>query len=260
MRMDRKPGALGCLLDCLPDTTRLRLSPDLQRVELPAGRVLQENGVVPGHLHFPCSGFASMTYVTANGETGEIASIGNEGMVGFALLVGDGMPTGMHAVMQAPGSAYALRAEVAQREFRDDPAFRAMVMRQVKWLFGQVAQAAICSRHHPIERQLARWLLFGFERTGNAPLLVTHETLASLLGVRREGVTEAARRLQDAGAISYSRGCIRLEQRDALEQRACECYGLLHRQYAALVRCAAAPSLSASPVATTAPAPATATR
>jgi CRP-like cAMP-binding protein len=245
--MEREPGAFGCLLDCLPDTTRLRLSPELQRVELPAGRVLQENGVVPGHLHFPCSGFASMTYVTANGETGEIASIGNEGMVGVALLVGDGMATSTHAVMQAPGSAYALRAEVAQREFRGDQAFQAMVMRHVTWLVSQATQAAICSRHHPIERQLARWLLLGFDRTGNAPLLVTHETLASLLGVRREGVTEAARRLQDAGAISYSRGCIRLEQRDALEQRTCECYGLLHRQRAALVRCAAATTTTPAP-------------
>jgi CRP-like cAMP-binding protein len=234
--MDREPGAFGCLLDCLPEATRTRLSPELQRVELPAGRVLQENGVVPGQVHFLHSGFASMTYVTANGETGEIASIGNEGLVGVALLVGDGMATGTHAVMQAPGSAYALRAEVAQREFRNDPAFQAMVMRHVKWLLSQIAQAAICSRHHPIERQLARWLLLGFDRTRDAPLLVTHETLASLLGVRREGVTEAARRLQDAGAISYSRGCIRLEQRDALEQRACECYGLLHRQYLALAQ------------------------
>lgn len=238
MRMDREPAAFGCLLDCLPDAARLRLLPELQRIELPAGRVLQENLIVPGHLHFPCSGFASITYVTANGETGEIASIGNEGVVGVAALVGDGEPTGTRAVMQAPGSAYALRAEAAQREFRREPAFQAMVMRHVRWLLGQVAQTAICSRHHPIERQLVRWLLLGFDRTRNEPLLVTHETIASLLGVRREGVTEAARKLQDAGAISYSRGCIRMEQRDALEQRACECYGLLHRQYAALVQCA----------------------
>lgn len=249
MRMDREPGAFGCLLDCLPEATRLRLSPELQRVDLQAGRVLQENGVVPTHVHFPCIGFASMTYVTANGETGEIASIGNEGMVGASLLVGDGMAMGTHAVMQVPGAAYALRADVAQREFRNDQAFQAMAMRHAKWLFSQVAQAAICSRHHPIERQLARWLLLGFDRNGDAPLLVTHETLASLLGVRREGVTEAARRLQDAGAISYSRGCIRLEQRDALEQRTCECYGLLHRQYGALVRCAAPPTTTSAPAA-----------
>jgi len=247
--MDREPGAFGCLLDCLPDTTRLRLLPDLQRIDLPAGRVLQDNGLVPTHVHFPCSGFASMTYVTANGETGEIASIGNEGMVGVALLVGDGIATGTHAVMQVAGMAYALRADVAQREFRNDHAFQAMVMRHAKWLFSQVVQTAICSRHHPIERQLARWLLLGFDRTGNAPLLVTHEMLASLLGVRREGVTEAARRLQDAGAISYSRGCIRLEQREALEQRTCECYGLLHRQYATLARSAAPPTAPITPAA-----------
>ena len=236
--MDRESGALGCLLDCLPDPVRFRLLPELQRVELPAGRVLQEIRVVPTHVHFIRSGFVSMTYVTANGETGEIASIGNEGMVGTAALLGDGVTTGTRAVVRTPGEAYSLRAEVAVREFRNEPAFQAMVMRHVKWLVSQATQAAICSRHHPIERQLARWLLLGFDRTGNAPLLVTHETLASLLGVRREGVTEAARRLQDAGAISYSRGCIRLEQRDALEQRACECYGLLRRRYAALAQCA----------------------
>lgn len=238
MRMDREPGALGCLLDCLPAPLRLRLMPELQRVALPAGRVLQEFRAIPGHLHFICSGFVSMTYVTANGDTGEFASIGSEGMVGVAALLGEGAASGSRAVVRSPGEAYALRADVALREFRREPAFQAMVMRYVGWLMGQLAQAAICSRHHPIERQLARWLLLGFDRTGDAPLLVTHETLASLLGVRREGVTEAARRLQDAGAISYSRGCIRLEDRDALEQRACECYGTLRDQCLALAQCA----------------------
>jgi CRP-like cAMP-binding protein len=236
--MDREPGALGCSLDCLPDPVRLRLLPELQRVELPAGKVLQEVRVVPAHLHFIRSGFVSTTYVTANGETGEIASVGSEGMVGTAALLGEGATTGTRAVVRTPGEAYALRADVALREFRREPAFQAMVMRQVRWMFAQLTQATICSRHHPIERQLARWLLLGFDRTRDEPLLVTHETLASLLGVRREGITEAARRLQDAGAISYSRGCIRLEHRGALEQRACECYGLLHRQYAALAQCA----------------------
>jgi CRP-like cAMP-binding protein len=240
MRMDRESGALGCLLDCLPDPVRFRLLPDLQRVELPAGRVLQETRVVPTHVHFIRSGFVSMSYVTANGESGEIASVGNEGMVGAAALLGDGVTTGTRAVVLTPGEAYALRAEVAMREFRNEPAFQAMVMRHVRWMFSQFAQAAICSRHHPIERQLARWLLLGFDRTRDAPLLVTHETLASLLGVRREGVTEAARRLQDSGAISYSRGCIRLEERGALEQRACECYALLRDQHAALSQCTVA--------------------
>jgi CRP-like cAMP-binding protein len=237
--MDREPGALGCVLDCLPDPLRLRLLPELQRIDVPGGRVLQEANTVPSHVHFIRRGVVSVTYVTSNGETGEIASIGTEGIVGVSALLGEGVATGTRAIMRTPGGeAWALRAEVAVREFRQEPAFQAMVMRHVRWIFSQLAQAAICSRHHPIERQLVRWLLLGFDRTGDAPLLVTHETLASLLGVRREGVTEAARRLQDAGAISYSRGCIRLEQRDALEQRACECYGLLRRRYAALAQCA----------------------
>ena len=239
MRMDREPDALGCLLDCLPPSVRFRLLPDLQRVELAGGRVLQDFLVAPSHVHFIRSGFVSMTYVTANGETGEIASVGNEGMVGMTALLGDGIITSTRAIVRTPGAeAFALRAEAAVRAFREEPAFHAMVMRHMRWMFSQFAQAAICSRHHPLERQLARWLLLGFDRTADAPLLVTHETLASLLGVRREGVTEAARKLQDAGAISYSRGCIRLEQRDTLVQRACECYGLLHRQYASLAQCA----------------------
>lgn len=238
MRMDREPGALGCLLDCLPAPVRVRLLPDLQRVSLPAGRVLQEIHVVPSHVYFITDGFLSLTYVTANGDTGEVASAGNEGLVGLAAFLGEGTMSEMRAVVRTPGTAHALRAEVAAREFRREPAFQAMVMRHMHWTLAQLAQAAICSRHHPIERQLARWLLLGFDRMRDEPLLVTHETLASLLGVRREGVTEAARRLQDAGAISYSRGCIRLEDRAALEQRACECYGRLHRQYAALVQCA----------------------
>jgi CRP-like cAMP-binding protein len=234
--MDPDPRLATCLLDCLPPEVRDRLSADLQRVDLPAGRVLQDAGTAPSQLYFIRSGFVSMTYVTADGDTGEIATVGNEGLVGLALLVGDGAPTGTRAVVQVAGEAWALRGEAALREFRGDGAFQAIVMRHVKWLLDQIAQTAICSRHHPIERQLARWLLLGFDRTGDAPLYVTHETLASLLGVRREGITEAARRLQDAGAISYSRGCIRLEQRAALEQRSCECYRRLHREYMALVR------------------------
>lgn len=238
MRMDREPDALGCLLDCLPPSVRFRLLPELQRVELAGGRVLHDF-LAPSHVHFIRSGFVSVTYVTANGETGEIASVGNEGMVGMTALLGDGLVAGTRAVVRTPGAeAYTMRADAAVRAFRQEPTFQAMVMRHVRWMFSQFSQAAICSRHHPLERQLARWLLLGFDRTGDAPLLVTHETLASLLGVRREGVTEAARKLQDAGAISYSRGCIRLEQRDTLEQRACECYGLLRRQYASLAQCA----------------------
>lgn len=229
--------ALGCLLDSLPKATRLRLLPELQPVDLPAGRVLQDGNLVPTHVHFLRSGFASVTYVTSRGETGELASIGNEGLVGVSLLC-EGMVDGSRVAMQASGAAWLLRADVAQREFREDPAFQQMVMRDVRWLLGQVAQTAVCSRHHTIERQLVRWLLLGFDRTGDATLLATHEALATLLGVRREGITEAARRLQEAGAISYSRGSIRLVDRRTLEQRACECYGLLHQQYRALRQCA----------------------
>jgi CRP-like cAMP-binding protein len=235
--MTKETATFGGVLDCLPKAVRTRLSPELQPVELPAGRVLQESRIAPAHVLFLRSGFASVTYVTSQGESGELATIGNEGLVGVSLLY-DGMVDGMRVTMQAPGSGWMLRAEVAQREFRAEPSFQAMVMRDVKWLLGQIAQTAICSRHHTIERQLARWLLLGFDRIRDGTLLVTHEALAALLGVRREGVTEAAQRLQEAGAIRYSRGSIQLESRKTLEQRACECYGVLHRQYLAQTQCA----------------------
>lgn len=227
----------SCLLDRLPPAICTRLAPDLQPVDLPVGKVLLDAGNGHGeggnghHVYFIRSGIVSVLYLTANGDSGEIASVGNEGMVGMMLLAGSPR-VGTRAVVQAPGEAFALRMDVFEREFNRGGAFQAMVLAHTRWLLAQLAQAAICNRHHSIEKQLCRWLLLGFDRQGGCgELRITHEALANLLGVRREGVTEAAGRLQEAGAISYSRGCIRLQQRKALEQRACECFALLHHDY-----------------------------
>lgn len=230
------------LLDRLPPATCTRLAPELAQVDLPVGKMLVDlsqepgNGASNGMVYFLRSGIVSVLYGTADGNSGELVSIGNEGMVGHNVLFG-GLNLNCRAVVQAPGEAFAMRVEAFERESARAGPFRQMVLEHTRWLMAQLGQSAICSRHHAIERQLARWLLLGFDRQGGTgELRITHEALANLLGVRREGVTEAAGRLQDSGAISYSRGCIRLELREALEQRACECFEALHREYRQL-RC-----------------------
>jgi CRP-like cAMP-binding protein len=222
------------LLDQLSADVIARLGPDLQTVDLAAGKVLCKAGSAPSHVYFPCNGLVSMRYLTSNGDAGEIAHVGNEGMVGVTLLFG-GTTTAVRAVVQAHGEALMLKADAALREFRRAGEFQATVLRYANWLLAQVTQAAICNRHHSIEKQLSRWLLGGFDRLGQDQIQVTHEALANLLGVRREGITEAAGRLQEAGCIAGRRGCIRLVDRRQLEERACECYQTICRAYARLV-------------------------
>jgi CRP-like cAMP-binding protein len=229
------------LLEQLPADVMARLSPDLQQVDLAAGKVLCKAGVVPSQVYFPCSGLVSMRYLTSNGDAGEIASVGNEGVIGATLLFGS-VPNAIRAVVQTPGTAVALKTDAGLREFARNGIFQAVVLRYTTWLLAQVTQAAICNRHHSIEQQLSRWLLAGFDRLGEDQVQVTHEALANLLGVRREGITEAAGRLQDAGGIRCGRGSIRLVDRRELEQRACECYLSLKRAYARL----AGPGLAAA--------------
>lgn len=227
--LERKPRS--CLLDRLPTDLCTRLAPDLHHVDLPVGKVLSDSGNGNGTVYFIRSGIVSVLYGTAEGETGELVSLGNEGMVGTTVLAGNSSII-TRAVVQAPGVAISMKVETLEREFREGGPFQGMLVRHTRWLMTQLAQVAICSRHHAIEKQLCRWLLLGFARQGGTgELRITHESLANLLGVRREGITEAAGRLQDAGAISYSRGCIRLEDRRTLVHRACECFELLEREY-----------------------------
>lgn len=208
-----------------------RLGPDLQEIDLSAGKQLYKAGTTPNQVFFPCSGLVSMRYLTSNGETGEIANVGNEGVIGVTLLFG-GVPDTIRAVVQTAGTALALKADAGMREFRRNGRFQALVLQYTNWLLAQVTQSAICNRHHSIEQQLSRWLLVGFDRLQDDKIQVTHEALANLLGVRREGITEAAGRLQEAGGIQGSRGSIRLVDRQQLEQHACECYEMLKRAYA----------------------------
>ena len=238
----RKPR--NTLLDQLPADVIDRLAPDLQEIDLVAGKLLYKPGTLPGQLFFPCSGVVSLRYLTSNGDAGEIAIVGNEGMVGVALLFG-GVPNTIRAAVQAPGTALALKTEAGLREFRLGGKFQSLVLRYTYWLIAQVTQSAICNRHHSIEMQLSRWLLTGFDRLHEDQIQVTHEALANLLGVRREGITEAAGRLQDAGGIRCGRGSIRLLDRRQLEERACECYDALKHAHALLVAPGAAPAWAA---------------
>lgn len=211
------------LLDDMPDDVCARLAGELRTVELPQGKVLYEAGAQQHQMYFPRSGIVSLLYDTEEGASGAIAIVGNEGMIGTALMI-DGYSTPTRAVVQIAGEALTLRADVAEREFRLGNAFQNILLRYAQALIAQMAQTAICNRHHSIEQQLCRMLLLCVDRVGTDEFRMTQETIASVLGVRREGVTEAAGRLQQAALIRYSRGHIRVIDRDGLERRSCECY------------------------------------
>lgn len=218
------------LLETLSQDECDRLRRDLITVELPVGKVLYEAGAAQPCMYFPRSGVVSMTYASENGDSTEIAMIGREGLVGICTLV-DAQSTPSNAVVQVAGEALVLRADVADREFRRGGQFQFMAVRYMQVLLAQMAQTAVCNRHHSVEKQVCRWLLLCHDRIGSDELQITQETIASRLGVRREGVTEAARRLQDMGLIRYSRGRISIVDRKGLERQACECYAVVRREY-----------------------------
>lgn len=218
------------LLDDLPPETRERLSSDLQPMELPVGKVLYGSHAQQHFMYFPRSGIVSLLHVTKDGESAEIAMVGNEGMVGTALLV-DSRSTPSTAVVQVAGEALVLKADAVDREFKRAGAFQFVILRYTQAMMAQMAQMAICNRHHAVEQQLSRRLLLCVDRLGSDELRMTQEAIATMLGVRREGVTEAAGRLQEAGLIRYSRGRIVLLDRQGLEQRSCECYEVVKEEY-----------------------------
>jgi CRP-like cAMP-binding protein len=218
------------LLAKLPAAVCARLTSDLRLVQLPVGKVLYESGAQQEHIYFPRSGIVSLLYVLENGDAGEIAMVGNEGLVGTAVLV-DSQSTPSRAVVQIAGEALALGADAVDREFKLGGEFQFVLLRYTQALIAQMAQTAICNRHHPIEKQLCRWLLLCLDRLEADELNLTQEAIANLLGVRREGITEAAGRLQEAGLIRYSRGNIRVLDRKGLEQRSCECYRAVESEY-----------------------------
>ena len=218
------------LLAALPMADYARLLPDLELIAMPLGWVLYESGGQMGHLYFPTTSIVSLLYVMESGASAEIAITGNEGLVGISLFMG-GESTPSRAVVQSAGKGYRLKASVLKREFALGGALHHLALRYTQALITQMAQTAVCNRHHSLDQQLCRWLLLSMDRLPGNELRMTQELIANMLGVRREGVTEAAGNLQAAGLIHYSRGHITVLDRAKLEQRVCECYGVVKKEF-----------------------------
>ena len=217
------------LLAVLPAADRERLYPHLEPVSMALGNVIYESGSRQEYVYFPTTSIVSLLYVMADGASAEIAVVGNDGMVGIALFMG-GETTPSRAVVQSAGSALRLSGQVLKREFTRGGALQHLLLRYTQALLTQMAQTAVCNRHHSIDQQLCRWLLLSHDRLRSNTLIMTQELIANMLGVRREGVTEAAGALQSAGLIRYSRGRITIVDRPGLERRSCECYEVVRRE------------------------------
>jgi CRP-like cAMP-binding protein len=214
------------LLQVLPEDVRNRVFPQLEQVTLPLGHILYESGVALQHVYFPVDSIVSLLYVMKDGASAEIAVVGNEGVVGVALFMG-GETTPNRAVVQSGGSAYRLKSQILKEEFSQSGALQHLFLRYTQSLLTQMAQTAVCNRHHTVEQQLCRWLLMSLDRLPSNKLTMTQELISNMLGVRREGVTESAGRLQSQGVIQYSRGLITVLDRPKLEKICCECYGVV---------------------------------
>jgi len=217
------------LLAALPAADYERLLPHLEPVTLPLGLIVFESGGKLQHLYFPTSGIVSLLYTMENGASTEIAVIGNEGAIGIALFMG-GESTPSRAVVQSAGDGCRLSADVLKAEFDLGGPLQHLLLRYTQALIAQMTQTAVCNRHHAVDKQLCRWLLLSLDRLPSNELTMTQELIANMLGVRREGVTEAAGRLQADGLIHYSRGRITVLDRPKLEQRVCECYAVVKRE------------------------------
>jgi CRP-like cAMP-binding protein len=218
------------LLAALPDAERQRWLPQLERVEMPLGRVLYESGGTLSHVYFPTTSIVSLLYVMENGASAEIAVVGNEGIVGISLFMG-GESTSSRAVVQSAGLGFRLDAQTMKDEFDRAGSVLHLLLRYTQALITQMAQTAVCNRHHSLDQQLCRWLLLSLDRLQGNELVMTQELIANMLGVRREGVTEGALKLQQAGLIRYARGHISVLDRPGLEKRSCECYSVVKREY-----------------------------
>ncbi len=218
------------LLAALSAEDYAHLLPDLEHVPMPLGWSVYESGGRQGHLYFPTDSIVSLLYVMESGASGEIAITGNEGLVGLSLFMG-GESTPSRAVVQSAGSAYRLKAGVLKKEFALGGRLQYLALRYTQALITQMAQTAVCNRHHALDQQLCRWLLLSLDRLPGNELRMTQELIANMLGVRREGVTEAAGKLQADGLIRYSRGNIAILDRSKLEHRVCECYAVVKKEY-----------------------------
>ena len=228
------PPTKNRLLGALPDEDYRRLQPHLEPAPLALGWALYESGDRQAHVYFPTEGIVSLLYVMENGASAEIAVTGNEGLIGISLFMGGGS-TPSRAIVQSAGHAYRLSADILKREFERGASLQHLLLRYTQALITQMIQTAACNRHHSVEQQLSRWLLLTLDRLPSRELVMTQELVASMLGVRREGITEAAGRLQKAGIIRYRRGHITVVERAGLEAHACECYAVVKKELARLL-------------------------
>jgi len=233
MRSLQSP-AQNRLLAALPAAELERLSPHLEWVPLPLGEILYEPGSQMQHAYFPTTAIVSLHYVMESGASAETAGVGNEGVVGISLFMG-GDTTPSSAVVQTAGHAYRLQGRLLKQEFLRAGAMQRLLLRYTQALITQMIQTAACNRHHSVEQQLCRWLLLTLDRLPSGELVMTQELIASMLGVRREGITEAAGKLQHAGVIRYRRGHIAVLERSGLESRACECYAVVRKELSRLL-------------------------
>lgn len=217
------------LLAALHPAERARIYPYLQRVAMPLGMVLYEPGDVLRHVYFPTDCIVSLLYTMENGDSAEISVVGNEGLVGIALFMG-GESTPSRAIVQSEGSAFRLTARRLKDEFRRHGQMQLLLLRYTQGLLTQMAQTGVCNRLHSVDRQLCRLLLLSHDRLPSNQLSMTQELIANMLGVRREGVTIAAAKLQKLGVIRYSRGVVTILDRQQLEKMCCECYGVVKRE------------------------------
>jgi len=217
------------LLAALPEAEALWL-PNLEPVDLPLGKVLYESGSTMSHVFFPTTAIVSLLYVMEDGASGEIAVVGHEGIVGVSLFMG-GESTPSRAVVQSAGTGFRLEAKILMKEFNRAGTVLHLLLRYTQALLTQMAQTAVCNRHHSLDQQLCRWLLLSLDRLPSNELVMTQELIANMLGVRREGVNEAAGKLHKAGVIRYRRGHITVLDRPALEGRTCECYAVVKKEY-----------------------------
>lgn len=222
------------LLAALPMEEYERLAPNLELVPMPLGHVLYESGSEFRYAYFPTTAIVPLLYVMLDGASTEIAVVGNEGVIGVALFMGgDSMPH--RAVVQSAGYAYRLKGRLLKEEFNHSGRMQHLLLHYTQALLTEMAQTAVCNRYHSLDQQLCRWLLMSLDRLPSDELVMTHELISNMLGVRREGVTEAAGNLQRAGLIKYSRGHITVLDRDGLEARVCECYSVVKREFERLL-------------------------
>lgn len=217
------------LLDALPQAERERIFPYLRLVPLPLGTVLYESGDTQRYIYFPIDAIVSLLYVLNDGASAEIAVVGNDGAIGVSLFMG-GASTTNRAIVQSAGSAYRLTRKRIEQEFARHGEMLHVLLRYTQALITQMAQTAVCNRHHSVDQQLCRWLLLSLDRLSGNTLIMTQELIANMLGVRREGVTEAAGKLQKAGVIEYRRGRITVHDRERLETMSCECYEVVRKE------------------------------